>query len=125
MKAEFRGGDYDVSLTTKEIAYLLAPVQNGTVRSLSVFPSLESRVLEAPAEEILNIAVSHDSTEIVGPKAHDRILFERDKDGPLVTVFAGLLRQLLIGELDEVGTRYDGHSDKIVIRKEDRVSFPH
>lgn len=125
MRVEYQGGDYNVSLTSKELEELLTPVPHGIIRSITVFPSLESPVLEVPTEECLNIAASQDSTVICNPKAHDRILFERDEDGPLVTVFAGLLSQLLAGEVDMVGTRYDGYSDKIIIRKEDRVRFPH
>jgi hypothetical protein len=121
MRVEFAGGDYDVSLTSKDLKELLTPIPNGIVHSLCVFPSLESQVLEAPTEEVLNIAVTQDAFEISSEKAHDGILFEKDEDGPLVTVFAGLLYRLLIGEVDIVGTRYDGYSDKIVIRKEDRV----
>jgi hypothetical protein len=125
MRVEYAGGDYDVSLTSEELKQLLTPVPHGIVRSITVFPSLESQVLEAPIEECLNIAASQDSTVICNPKAHDRILFERDEDGPLVTVFAGLLSQLLAGEVDVVGTRYDGYSDKIVIIKEDHIRSPH
>jgi hypothetical protein len=121
MRVEFAGGDYDVSLTSQDLKELLTPVPHGLVRSQHVFPSLESQVLEAPTEEILNIAASQDPTDIFNPKAHDRILFERDEHGPMVTVFAGLLYQLLIDEVPVVGTRYDGYSDKIIIRKEDRV----
>jgi hypothetical protein len=120
MRVEFSGGDYDISLTSEELRYLLTPGPYGVIRSVPVFPSLESAVLDAPTEESLNIAASQDATEILGPKAHDRILFERDDIGPMVTVFTGLLDQLSTGELDVIGTRYDGHSDKIIIRKEDR-----
>jgi len=125
MRVEFADGDYDISLTSDEIEYLLTPGPYGVMRSVPVFPSLESTVLDAPTEESLNIAASQDAAEIFSSRAHDRILFERDDIGPMVTVFTGLLDQLLTGTLDVVGTRYDGYSDKIIIRKEDRPASTH
>jgi hypothetical protein len=121
MRVEFAGEDYVVNLTSRDLKELLTPVPHGIVPSLHVFPELESQVLGTPTEERLCIGATQDAFEIFSAEAHDRILFEREEEGPTVTVFAGLLYRLLIDEIDTVGTRYDGYSDKIIIRKEDRV----
>ena len=114
------GGDYNIYLTPEGVKKLCQ-----RARYSFTYPfNLHAHVIadEGP-DEIIQFGLTRCATTLSDPKCHNKIYFDRDEIGPIVLVAAWLVDRLAAKELPFIMTRYDGHTNKIWIRVEERPSM--
>ena len=112
--------DYYLYLTCGDIALLTTPYSTlGDFKYNPLSSAVVTRGGVLTGEE-LQLMCTNEASIIWDPeKAHDDIYFDTDEEGPLVRVHPRKLIPLPDGE--HIMTRYDGHSSKIFIFRDDSL----
>lgn len=118
MRAEKEDQDYHIYLTPEEIAKLGSygkdPVGNPAFEPLS---ALVEKSGSEPNQERMNVMCTRSATVLWDARTHDNIYFEQDGLGILVMIYPPVLSQVL--DRGFAVTRYDGHENKIWVRRDD------
>ncbi|HLA03929.1 MAG: hypothetical protein A3C27_00030 [Candidatus Levybacteria bacterium RIFCSPHIGHO2_02_FULL_39_36] len=119
MRAEKKDQDYTIYLSREEIMKLgerngTYPLGNNGFEPLSV---LVEKSGSEPNQERMNVMCTRSATVLWDARTHDNIYFKKDGLEILVMIYPPVLSQVL--DRGFAVTRYDGHENKIWIRRDD------
>lgn len=119
MRAERSDADYMVYLSPEDLRRAAShEIGLFTFEHPTLFCTINGTP-PRPNKEMLAFCCTNAHDIVFHPEAHDRILVVWDETGATVYTFTNDIIDLLEGERKQLVTRYDGHTNKVWVIRED------